>query len=230
MMLRSRMGVGVVVAMLLLSAVVVGADVSFYLLLVPPTRLQQVDETWGAVRVPEKARALRGWVQRMRFPDLPSCQASIEARQEQANQIVRAYGERRFPRSEVVTIKPLIEDAAQWMLARCVPDTDPRLASVTTGWFLMTPPLLVRKDYRETSEMSVDVTAELHEWSVDGTFAASKDCEAARVAKENEALSTQKRLRFDYPDDKKLAMLAATGVQVATMGTCLSASDRRLGD
>jgi len=227
-MVMSR--IGVVVATLLLPGVVVGADPSFYLLLVPPTRLQRVDDTWGDIRVPDKTRALRGWVQRLRFPDLLSCQASVEARQEQANQVVRAYGERKFPRSEVVTIKPLVEDAAQWMLSRCVPDTDPRLASVTTGWFLMTPPLAVRKDYRETGEMSVDMTAELHEWSVDSTLAASKDCEATRATKETEALSTQRRLRSDYPDDKKLAMLAAAGVQAATMATCLSASDRRLGD
>lgn len=229
-MLRSRMRVGVLVATLLLPAVAIGADASFYLLLVPPTRLQQVDDTWGAVRVPEKTRALRGWVQRMRFPDLLSCQASVEARQEQANQIVRAYGERRFPRSEVVTIKPLIEDATQWMQARCVPDTDPRLASVATGWFLMAPPLLGRKDYMETGEMSVEVRAELQEWSVDAAFPDSKDCEAAKAVKENEAISTQRRLRSDYPNDKKLAMFAATGVQAATMASCISASDRRLGD
>ena len=228
-MLTARMGV--VVATLLLPGVVVGADPSFYLLLVPPTRLQRADDTWGDVRVPDKTRALRGWVQRLRFPDLLSCQASVEARQEQANQIVRAYGGKRVPRSEVVTIKPLIEDASQWMLAQCVPDTDPRLTSLTTGWFLMSPPLLVRiKDYRETGEMSVDMTAELHEWSVDATFATSKDCETARTAKENEALSTQRRLRSDHPDDKKLAMLAATAVQAATGASCVSASDRRLGD
>jgi hypothetical protein len=228
-MLMPRMGI-VVATLLLLPAVVVGADASVYLLLVPPTRLQQIDETWGAVRVPEKTRALRGWVQRMRFPDPLSCHASMEARQEQAREFVKAYSERKVPRSEVVTIKPLAEDAAQWMLARCVPDTDPRLATLTTGWFLMSPPLLGRKDFWETGEMSVDVTAELHEWSVDATFAASKDCEAARAAKEAEALSTQRRFRSDSPDDKKLALLAATAVHVATMGTCVSASDRRLGD
>jgi len=48
--------------------------------------------------------------------------------------------------------------------------------------------------------------------------------------KENEAISTQKRVRSDYPDDKKLAMLAATGVQAATMASCISASDGKLGD
>ena len=42
--------------------------------------------------------------------------------------------------------------------------------------------------------------------------------------------TTQRRLRSAYPNDKKLAMLVATGVQAATMASCISASDRRLGD